>query len=473
MAATVSYPVRVDASLEEPLSRWLWLVKWLLAIPHFIILAFLWVAFVVLTAVAFVAILLTGRYPRAIFDFNVGVLRWTWRVQYYTYGALGTDHYPPFTLEERADYPAHLHVDYPQHLSRGLVLVKWWLLALPQYLVTGFFVGGGTWLAWQSGHSGFGGGGGLIGLLVLVAGVLLLVTGSYPGPIYDFVLGMDRWVLRVAAYAGLMTDQYPPFRMDMGGHEQGGSLTMTGSPESGTPGLAGPTEPGERRGGWSAGRWLAVVAGGLLAVAAPGLVLAGGTLLLIDRTQRDDAGYLSLGSRIYATEGYALASTSFHLDAAGPGWLSWDHTIGTVRLRVTPVDDSRSVFVGVAPAAAARHYLAGMDRVVVGDGSVARLPRHERHVTGAPPVVLPTSTDIWVRSSVGQGRQTLRWRPVDGSWVAVAMNANGSSGVDLRVDAAVTAPALARAAYAAVGAGAGLAVLAVVLVFVAARRAGG
>jgi len=211
MSTAIAYPVRVDATMDRQLSRWLWLVKWLLAIPHFVVLAFLWVGFVFASVVAFFAILFTGRYPRRIFDYNVGVLRWTWRVQYYTYGALATDQYPPFTLAEAADYPAHLDIDYPTHLSRGLVLVKWWLLAIPHYIVIGVFLGGGLMFVPHAG--------GLVGILVLVAAVIVAVTGKYPTSIYDLVVGLNRWVLRVAAYAALMTDDYPPFRLDMGPHE--------------------------------------------------------------------------------------------------------------------------------------------------------------------------------------------------------------------------------------------------------------
>jgi hypothetical protein len=220
MSPSSPYPLQLDGDLDPPLSRWLWLVKWLLAIPHFVVLAFLWLAFVVMWVVALVAILFTGRYPRAVFDFNLGVLRWTWRVVFYSYSALGTDRYPPFTLADVPDYPARLQVEYPQSLSRGLALVKWWLLALPHYLVVGVFAGG-AWAGWNAGNDSamWTSGGGLIGLLVCVAGIVLLFTGRYPRTIFDFVMGMNRWVYRVVAYAALMTDAYPPFRLDMGAHD--------------------------------------------------------------------------------------------------------------------------------------------------------------------------------------------------------------------------------------------------------------
>lgn len=219
--APAAYPAYLSAQpVPAGLSPALWLVKWLLVIPHVIVLVFLWLAFAVLTVVAFFAILFTARYPRGIFEFNVGVLRWTWRVAYYSYGALGTDRYPPFTLAEVPDYPTTFSVAYPERLSRGLVLVKWWLLAIPHYVVVGLLVGPQVSYETASGtkyatHIG------LISILVLVAAVVLLFTSRYPRGVYDLVIGLNRWVYRVSAYVSLMTDVYPPFRLDQGAPDPG------------------------------------------------------------------------------------------------------------------------------------------------------------------------------------------------------------------------------------------------------------
>lgn len=213
------YPVSLRGTLDEPLSRWLWLVKWLLAIPHYIVLFALWIAFTVLTVVAGFAILFTGRYPRAIFEFNLGVLRWSWRVQFYSYAALGTDRYPPFTLGD-ADYPADLQITYPEQLSRGLVLVKWWLLIIPHYLVIGAMIGGGVTLGRSTNDGTVVP---LLGVLVLIAAVALLFTARYPRRLFDFVMGINRWLYRVIAYAALMRDEYPPFRLDQGPSEPSAS----------------------------------------------------------------------------------------------------------------------------------------------------------------------------------------------------------------------------------------------------------
>ena len=159
---TPLYPVRVRGDLDPALSRWQWLVKWILAIPHYIILLFLHIAYFVVTVIAFFAILFTGKYPRALFDFNVGVMRWRWRVLFYALSALGTDRYPPFSLQPNPEYPADLEVDYPEQLHRGLVLIKWWLLAIPHYLVLLAFYGGGRFFMGNHGmghhHHHWGGG---------------------------------------------------------------------------------------------------------------------------------------------------------------------------------------------------------------------------------------------------------------------------------------------------------------------------
>ena len=216
-----SYSVRLSGELDPNLSRWLWLVKMFLAIPHYVVLAFLWVAFLVTTVIAGFAILFTGRYPRALFDFNVGVLRWNWRVGFYVYAALGTDRYPPFTWA-RTDYPADFDVAYPERLSRGLVLVKW-LLAIPQLLVVGLIAAPilpywWTDIDWTAGFQSIGGYS-MLNLLAVLAGFFLLITRQYPRALFDLLVGINRWLYRVLTYVALMRDEYPPFRLDQGEHE--------------------------------------------------------------------------------------------------------------------------------------------------------------------------------------------------------------------------------------------------------------
>ena len=212
VVAEVSYPLEVEGRLDPQLSRWLWLVKWLLAIPHFVVLAFLWIAFFVLTFVALVAIVFTGRYPPVV---RVQCRRASLDVAGWLLHVRGAWHRPVSAVYPRpsSGLPARLDVAYPERLSRGLALVKWWLLAIPQYVIVAFFLGSGAGARFSWAASGVG----LIDMLVLFAGVALLFTGRYPRGIFDLAVGLDRWALRVAAYAGLMTDRYPPFRLDMGG----------------------------------------------------------------------------------------------------------------------------------------------------------------------------------------------------------------------------------------------------------------
>ena len=190
-------------------------MKWILLVPHLLVLTVLWAAFVLSTVVSGMSILLTRRYPRRLFDFNVGVLHWTWRVGHYGYLSLSTDRYPPFTLRP-APHPATLEVTYPPLLSRWLVLVKW-VLVLPHLLVVGILIGttfgGATRTSWPLVT------GGLIGVLVLIAAIHLAFLRRYPSGLQALLIGLDRWLFRVITYLGLMTDVYPPFRLDQGGVE--------------------------------------------------------------------------------------------------------------------------------------------------------------------------------------------------------------------------------------------------------------
>jgi hypothetical protein len=479
--STHSYPVRVDATLEEQLSRWLWLVKWLLVIPHYIVLAFLWLAFGVLSLVALVAILVTGRYPRPVFDFNVGVLRWTWRVNYYAYGGLGTDQYPPFTLHDRPDYPARLAVDHPEKLSRGLVLVKWWLLAIPHYIVVGIFLGTG-WYVVTTGDGtdvrnlGFG----LIGLLVLIAGVALLFTGSYPRSLFDLVLGLNRWVLRVAAYVGLMTDIYPPFRLDMGGTDPGStflSRSQTADPSLISDGSATstrPTSPGGAGsgagGGWTAGRVVAVVLGSLLAITSLGLMAGGGVLRFADSALRDQTGHLMSSSVRVESDGYAVTSETVELhDGIAVASLP-DQWLGSVKVEATS-RTAGGAFVGIARSDDVAAYLDGVGHSVVRDPTAGPgdTPAYDV-VAGRAPTADPGSLSIWASSAAGEGQQTITWEAEEGDWTLVVMNQDAVAPIAADVSIGATAPGLDELAVALLVSGLVVGLIAVVVLVAALRR---
>jgi hypothetical protein len=481
---TPTYPVHVDADTEPQASRWLWLVKWLLALPHYVVLVFLWAAFVVLSAFAFVAIVVTGRYPRAVFDFNVGVLRWSWRVAYYSYGALATDRYPPFTLDDVPDYPARLQVEYPEHLSRGLALVKWWLLALPHYVVVGIFLGSGAWIAQESsGNERWVWGSGLVGILVLVAAVVLAVTGRYPRPVYDLLLGVNRWCLRVAAYASLMTDRYPPFRLDLGPHEQLASgpplatTPLTTEPPAAAvtppPATAVNQAPG-RRPGWSAGRVVSVVLGSVLALASLGLLGGGFAGLVADRAMRHD-GFLTAHVGDLRSNGFAAVADDLEIGTwdggtwDGGSWASdaWPaRLLGDVRVSVTANDPSRPVFVGIASSRDAARYLSDVARSV-GAGTA----QGQREVTGGAPATAPTDLGIWVAQASGTGTEDVTWTPARGRWALVVMNADGSAAVDAHVHVGATVPALPWVGAALLVGGLLLLVVGTLLVVVPVRAA--
>jgi hypothetical protein len=185
------------------------------------------------TIIAFFAILFTGKYPRALFDFSLGVKRWRWRVAFYALLALGTDKYPPFSLQPKDDYPADLEIDYPERLSRGLVLIKWWLLAIPHYLILlAFFTAGWRVLIMDQGKFVGYDLPPLITILLVIALVGLLFRGRYPKGLYDFVIGINRWAIRVRAYTTLMRDEYPPFRLDTGPREPGSPAAPETAPET-------------------------------------------------------------------------------------------------------------------------------------------------------------------------------------------------------------------------------------------------
>jgi hypothetical protein len=360
-------------------------------------------------------------------------------VGFYAFAANGTDRYPPFTLQDAPGYPARMQIDYPEHQRKGFPLIGWWLAGIPQYIVAGIFIGGGGTAGWTAADHSWGGITwlGLIGLLVLVAVIVLLFRGDYPRAIFDFVLGLNRWVLRTIAYAAVMTPEYPPFRVDPGENEPGGTLTVnavTAASVADRPAVPPPAAPpsegipparaGERTATRSGpGRVIALALASLAALLSLGLIAAGGTSMALDQTQRDTSGYLMTSARSYSTSTYALVSASYR-DGTSNDWFAARDLLGTVRVRV---DSTRPVFVGIGPSSAVDAYLAGVAHAQ-GDRFDARGSDFTTFPGGAP-ASPPTAQRFWGARSVGTGQQTLTWSPQTGNWRIVMMNPDGSAAV--------------------------------------------
>jgi len=188
--AETTYPLVFDVEYPEKLSRLLIFFKGLLAIPHLIILYALMDVAQVITVIAWFAILFTGRYPKGLFDFVVGIYRWQYNVGAYV--LLLRDDYPPFSLSA-GQYPVTFDIEYPKKLSRWLIFVKW-LLIIPHLIVILLL--------------------GIVYMITLViAWFAILITGRYPKGMFDFAVGLLRWGARINAYFLLMRDEYPPFSL--------------------------------------------------------------------------------------------------------------------------------------------------------------------------------------------------------------------------------------------------------------------
>jgi hypothetical protein len=452
------YPVRVSARPER-CSRWLWLVKWLLLVPHYLVLAVLWVAFVVLTAVAYLSVLFTGRYPRAVFGFNVGVLRWTWRVGYYGYWVLGTDRYPPFTLADVPEYPARLDIDGPPAPKRWLPLVAW-LFALPHILIAAALTAGLSWDTDGQDATRYTAPG-VAGIVVLIVGLALLFTGRRPAGLYDLLVGAWRWYLRVGAYVALLTDRYPPFRLELGGDEPDGP----GPDPSGTAAVQ-PRAAAPR----TTGGVLALVVGVLLFLTGGGLGIGGGVLLGLS-ADRDDGGFIT-GDRV------SVASTTAAVTVEDieihPGSVYGREVTGLDQVRVTVTGpQERPLFLGVARQSDVDAWLRGTAHDQV-SGFYNRVGvRYERASGVARAVEPPTSQLFWLASATGTGAVTLNWTPGDGAFALVLANADGTPGVTADATVAAKIPVLRPVGVGLLGVGLTLLAVAAALIYLGAATLGG
>jgi len=165
-------------------------------IPHYFLLVFVGLWGAILQFVAFWVILFTGRYPQSMFEFQVGLLKWSLRLSARLMNV--SDGYPAFGIKSTDEY-TDLIIPYPEKVSRGLVLLRLFFgifyVYLPHIFILYF-------------RAIF------VGVLIFLAWWVVLFTGKYPDYMFDWVTGQIRWQLRVALYMMYMTDTYPPFTGD-------------------------------------------------------------------------------------------------------------------------------------------------------------------------------------------------------------------------------------------------------------------
>jgi hypothetical protein len=232
----------------------------------------------------------------------------------------------------------------------------------------------------------------------------------------------------------------------------------------------GPVQPsprapgGARPAGWTAGRIIALVAGVILVLCSIGLLGASGVAWWAQTSRH--GGYADLATATYSVPGYAIASDTVSLHM---GNSTASSLIGTVRIRVTQVSGTTPAFIGIAPASAATRYLAGVDHATV-NGATGDHGTYTEHA-GSAPAVPPGRADIWTAHASGPGTQTLTWATRSGDWMVVAMNADGSRPVNMRVNLAATLPALPWIATGLLIAGIIFLVGGILLIVIPVRRA--
>lgn len=252
------YPIRVTFPRDAGVSRWLWIVKWFLAIPHFIALVVLSIVAIPVLIGTWFSVLFTGKYPESAWNYVTGLLRWSFRVQSYT-SVLSTDKYPPFTLREDPNYPAHVEFDAPNPAQRNRVSVLFrWIyiipLALVVYLLTLDLTGPNfspfpSWSTDTVSSDRDMVSISILDILRLAAGLSLLFTAVYPEGLYRIVTAVYRFWFRFNAYFALLTDTYPPIKFVPGAREDGpdgtqGSGATLPSPNPNRPDLPGGSYPG-------------------------------------------------------------------------------------------------------------------------------------------------------------------------------------------------------------------------------------